>query len=289
MSLTSFVIASRDRSPEVVAVVERLLRETDCPVIVVDNGSRDDSVLALHRAGSIDPGRLRVIPLAENLGAVGRNVGVSAAETPFVAFCDDDSWWEPDATVRAEKLFAEYPTVGLLAARTVVLPSGRTDELSDMLAASPLGHDPSLPGPSILGFLACSSIVRKEAFEAVGGFSSILHFRGEEGLLAIDLAAAGWDLCFCPDLVAYHQPSSVRPPNAVQDARSLRNDVLTTWLRRPPRECVRAATRLARAATRDEAHARAMAEAVRLLPSVARDRRRLPRDVEESLELLARS
>jgi GT2 family glycosyltransferase len=289
MSLTSFVIASRDRSPEVVAVVERLLRETDCPVIVVDNGSRDDSVLALHRAGSIGPGRLRVIPLADNLGAVGRNVGVSAAETPFVAFCDDDSWWEPDATVRAEKLFAEYPTVGLLAARTVVLPSGRTDELSGMLAASPLGHDPSLPGPSILGFLACSSIVRKEAFEAVGGFSSILHFRGEEGLLAIDLAAAGWDLCFCPELVAYHQPSSVRPPNAVQDARSLRNDVLTTWLRRPPRECVRAAGRLARAATRDGAHARAMVEALRLLPSVARGRRQLPRDVEESLELLARS
>src|SRR3989337_514520 len=122
MSLPSFVIASRDRSPEVVGVVERWWRETDCPVIVVDNGSRDDSVLALHRAGSIGPGRLRVIPLADNLGAVGRNVGVSAAETPFVAFCDDDSWWEPDATARAEKLFAEYPTVGLLAARTVVLP-----------------------------------------------------------------------------------------------------------------------------------------------------------------------
>lgn len=285
--LTSFVIASRDRSPELVAVVGRLLRESSCPIIVVDNGSRDDSVAALSVLAARSPDRLVVIPLAENLGAVGRNVGVAAADTPYVAFCDDDSWWAPDATARAEEIFARHPTVALLAARTVVLPSGRVDELSDLLAGSALGHDPALPGPSILGFLACSSIVRKDAFEAVGGFSRILHFRGEEGLLALDLAAAGWDLCFSPDLVAYHQPSSVRPPDAAQRARSLRNDVLTTWLRRPPGECVRAAGRLARAAARDEEHGKALAEALRLLPSVWRGRRRLPRDVERSLAVLA--
>ena len=66
------------------------------------------------------------------------------------------------------------------------------------LADSPLGRDPALPGPSILGFLACSAVVRKDAFEAVGGFSKILHFRGEEQLLSWDLSAHGWDLCFCP-------------------------------------------------------------------------------------------
>jgi glycosyltransferase involved in cell wall biosynthesis len=42
-SLTSFVIATRDRCAELVAVVERPLETTDSPIVVVDNGSRDDS------------------------------------------------------------------------------------------------------------------------------------------------------------------------------------------------------------------------------------------------------
>ncbi|HEV7419125.1 MAG TPA: glycosyltransferase [Mycobacterium sp.] len=283
-SLTSFVIATRDRRDELVAVVERLLDTTGCPIVVVDNGSRDDSVAAIGRLAA--GGRVAVIALSDNLGAVARNVGVAQSTTPFIAFCDDDSWWHPETPAIAEAVFTAHATVALLAARTVVWPQQRDDPLSAVMAASPLGRDPALPGPSVLGFLACSSVVRKEAFEAVGGFSSILHFRGEEQLLAWDLAANGWDLCFCPELVAYHQPSSVRPPSAVQDARSLRNAVLTTWLRRPPGHCVRAAARLGRAATTDGAHARAVTEALGKLPAVLRQRRRLPADVERSLALL---
>jgi GT2 family glycosyltransferase len=285
-SLTSFVIASRDRSDELLAVVGRLLTETRCPVIVVDNASRDDSVAALRRALGTADGRLQIIELDENLGAVARNVGVARATTPFVAFCDDDSWWHPDAPAIAESVFAEHPTVALLAARTVVLPANREDPIGEMMATSALGRDPALPGPSILGFLACASIVRKDAFESVGGFSDILHFRGEETLLALDLAANSWDLCFCPELLAFHQPSSTRATSAAQNARSLRNDVLTTWLRRSPLECARAAARLAIAAARDDAHARALGEALRLLPAVMSERRRLPADVERSIAVL---
>jgi GT2 family glycosyltransferase len=243
-------------------------------------------VAVARRIAARSAGRVEVVALQENRGAVGRNVGVARCSTPFVAFCDDDSWWEPDATVIAEGLFDEYRTVALLAARTVVWPQRRDDPMVAELAASPLGHDPALPGPSILGFLACSAIVRRDAFEAVGGFSPILHFRGEERLLAWDLAAKGWDLCFCPQLVAHHHPSAVRSASSTQKARSTRNDVLTTWLRRPARECVAAGLEFAKSAAADKAYARALGEAVRLLPAVARERRRLPPSVEASLALL---
>jgi hypothetical protein len=42
------------------------------------------------------------------------------------------------------------------------------------------GAAPDLPGPSVLGFLACSAIVRRSAFLDVGGFDDILFFVGEE-------------------------------------------------------------------------------------------------------------
>lgn len=281
---TSFVIASRNRRHELVSTVERLLETTECPVIVVDNASSDGSPAAVRKLSRSH--RLSVIEARRNLGAVGRNIGVAACTTPFVAFCDDDSWWQPDAPGIAEDLFARHPSVGLLAATTKVWPDATDDPMVRLLADSPLGTRPDLPGPSVLGFLACSSIVRAEPFSTAGGFSPILHFRGEEQLLALDLSSLGWDLCFCPQLVAVHAPSERRPVSAAQDARSLRNAVLTTWLRRPPARCVRATADLLRSAARDRHHARAALEALRRLPAVAASRRRLPDHVESAVRAL---
>src|ERR1700712_3149807 len=172
-SRTSFVIASRDRSPELAVVVERLLDTTSCPIILVDNASDDDSVEVAGRIAARSAGRVQVIALTENLGAVGRNVGVASCTTPFVAFCDDDSWWDGEAPSIPEGRLDEHPSVALLGVRPVVWPEQRDDPRVELLPASPLGHDPALPGPSILGFLACSAMVRKDAFGAGGGFTHL--------------------------------------------------------------------------------------------------------------------
>ncbi|KUI39715.1 glycosyltransferase family 2 protein [Mycobacterium sp. GA-2829] len=283
---TTFVIASRDRADELAAVVTRLLDTTDCPITVVDNDSRDDSVPTVERLAARAAGRVTLVELDTNAGAPARNVGVAASTTPYVAFCDDDSWWQPDATALAEQTFDAHPGVGLLAARTIVLPRDEEDDFSRMLADSPLGHPAHLPGPAILGFMSCAAIVRRTAFVQAGGFSEILHFRGEEMLLAVDMATLGWDLCYVPALVAMHQPSQIRATTAAQAARVLRNDVLTTWLRRPAGRCLKAAGSLFTASLRDAEHARAAGEAVQRLPAVLRARRRLPDRVERALDLL---
>ncbi|SEH91283.1 Glycosyltransferase, GT2 family [Mycolicibacterium rutilum] len=282
----SFVIATRNRAAELATVVARLLDTTRCPIVVVDNGSTDDTAVVMSRMADRSANRLRLMTLADNQGAVGRNVGVAACDTPYVAFCDDDSWWTPDSPEIGADLFERHPSVGLLAARTIVWPRRRQDPFSAMLADSPLGRRPGLPGPSILGFMSCAAMVRKAAFEEAGGFSDLLHFRGEEQLLALDMAALGWDLCYCPQLTAVHQPSSVRATAAAQAARVLRNDVLTTWLRRPIRRCVNAGGRLLAASLRDRDHARAAAEVLVRLPAVLAQRRRLPHAVEEAVALL---
>ncbi|WP_232004930.1 glycosyltransferase family 2 protein [Mycobacterium sp. ACS1612] len=286
MARTSFVIASRNRAHELATTVARLLDSTCCPIIVVDNDSHDDSVAVMNHVAARAAGRLRVIELTQNLGAVGRNIGVRAAKTPYVAFCDDDSWWTPESPAIGAALFDRHPSLGLVAARTIVWPQDREDPFCAQLAASPLGRRSDLPGPSVLGFMSCAAMVRKQAFEAAGGFSEILHFRGEEELLAVDMAVLGWDLCYCPDLVAIHEPSAVRRSTAAQDARTLRNAVLTTWMRRPMPHCFRAAGALFAAALKDREHARAAVEAIRRLPDVVNERRQLPASVERALTVL---
>ncbi len=56
----------------------------------------------------------------------------------------------------------------------------------------------------MLGFLACSAVLRRRAFCEVGGFSRLLFFVGEERLLCYDLAAAGWERAYLHDVVAHH-------------------------------------------------------------------------------------
>lgn len=260
------VVATRDRPDQ--------LRETlprhRAPVIVVDNGSRQPPEVE----------GARLITLGRNLGAAARNVGVERAETPFVAFADDDSYWRPGSLTRAASLLRSHPRTALLTAEVRVGPSGRLDPTSAAMATAPLGIPPGGAGPAVLGFLSCAVVVRRDAFLAAGGFQPRLLMYGEETLLAADLAAAGWQLSYTPELVVHHFPSpSGRRPRA-RRRREARNRVLTALLRRPPSVV---ASALGAAARTDPL---AVAAVLPHLAWALRHRRSLPHEVEKGLRIL---
>ncbi|WP_240487360.1 glycosyltransferase family 2 protein [Actinomadura flavalba] len=278
------VVATRNRRAELLATVRRLRALPERPeVIVVDNGSTDGTSAAVR--GLADAGVL-ALRLGRNLGAPARNVGAAAARTPYVAFSDDDSWWEPGALARAADVLDRNPRLGLLAARTLVGRWRASDPINAAMAKTPLPAGPALPGPPVLGFLACAAVVRRGAFLDVGGFSEVLFFVGEERLLAYDLAAAGWDLCHVPEVVAIHDPSPRRAGGSARRRAELRNTLLTAWLRRPARVAVRETVRLTARAGTDRAALPALAGAARRLPAALAERRPLPRPVERAARLL---
>lgn len=280
------MIATRNRCGELLRTLVELseLRPRP-PVVVVDNGSTDETVAATEAAAHT-LGDIRLIRLRRNEGAVARNAGVRAAETPFVAFSDDDSWWADDALPRAEQVFDRHPRLGLIAARTLVGPDEHGDPVSEQMAVSPLGREPDGPGPSVLGFLACSAVMRRDAFLAAGGFSRVLHFAGEETLLAYDLAARGWQLCYVDSVVAHHHPSLVRSEGIERAVRQLRNQTLVALMRRPATVAVGAALGLLRQIPRYPPAGLAAADALLRLPRALAARRRLPGDVERRIRLL---
>ncbi|WP_024876015.1 glycosyltransferase family 2 protein [Saccharomonospora piscinae] len=274
---TTVVIATRDRADDLARTLTHLraLRPAP-PVIVVDNGSADDTA---SRVRDGFPG-VRLIRLPENVGMAARNLGVEAADTPYIAFNDDDSWWAQGALPQGEVLFDAYPRLGLLAATTLVGPQERRDPVCALMADSPLGTAPDLPGPRVLGFLACSAVVRRSAFLDAGGFHPLLYFGAEERLLAYDLAARGWELCYVDRVRAHHHPSANRPSASWRRRIERRNNALITWMRRPLGDCLRASGGLLRDPL-------AAAGALRRLPSALSSRRPLPRDVERRIRELA--
>jgi GT2 family glycosyltransferase len=283
-SRVSVVIATQGRRDGLLATVRRLRELPERPpVIVVDNASSDDTAPAV-RAAYPD---VTVLPLPRNLGAVARNVGVARAGTPYVAFADDDSWWQPGALAAAADCFDGCSSLGLLAARVLVGDDRRLDPMSAAMRSSPLPRPPDLPGPAVLGFLACGAVVRRDAFLSVGGFSALLHFLGEEAMLAYDLAAAGWALAYVDDVVAEHHPGSVPRESTARRRLHDRNDLLTAWLRRPLPVAAAHAARLARRSARDAAARGALVDALRRLPDVVAHRRAVPPWLENQLRTLA--
>ncbi|AEW97512.1 MULTISPECIES: glycosyltransferase family 2 protein [Streptomycetaceae] len=269
------VVITRDRRERLLRTLARLTTLPQRPpVVVVDNASTDGTAAAVRDAFPA----VRLLTPGRNLGACGRNLGTAALDTPYVAFADDDSWWEPQALTRIAALFTAHPRLALIAAAVRVGPDGHRDPVEEALAAAPLGTEPDLPGPSALGFLACASAVRRRAFEAVGGFHPLLHFGGEEELLALDLAADGWGLAYCPEVVAHHDPGP--QPRTGRAARLRRNALLTAWLRRPLRHAIRATATLTRQAVTDPAARRALPAAVVRIPAALRHRKPLPPGVE---------
>ncbi|WP_431948975.1 glycosyltransferase family 2 protein [Actinacidiphila sp. bgisy167] len=281
--LTTVVTITHNRRRELLETLGRLTSLPERPpVIVVDNASEDGSADAVAEAFP----QVRVVPAGANLGACGRTLGVRQARTPYVAFSDDDSWWAPGALYAARDLLAAHPRMGLLAARTRVGARGGYDPLHEVLARSPLGRAPDLPGPQIMGFLACAAVVRRTAYLAAGGYHPLLFVGGEEVLLAYDLAARGWSCCYCPEVLSVHQPSPDPRPGRRSVQR--RNEVLTAWLRRPLPVALRRTWALAADAAGDTVARDALGGLLTRLPAALRDRQRLPAHVEAAAALVER-
>jgi GT2 family glycosyltransferase len=275
------VVATRNRRADLLRALARHAAAPERPpVVVVDNASTDGSPAAV-RTRHPD---VEVIALPENRGAAARTVGVRLLRTPVVAFSDDDSWWAPGALGRIAAAFDADPDLGLVAGRILVADEGRVDPTCAAMAASPLAQAPGRPGTRVLGFVACGAAVRRSAYLAAGGFHPRLMVGGEETLLALDLAAAGWRLAYREDVVAHHHPR----PDASRDRREatvLRNRLWAAWLRRPPASALHETVVALRGAT-PAAAARALPAALRGAGWVARARHVIPPAVAADLALL---
>jgi GT2 family glycosyltransferase len=276
------VVITRNRREQLASTLARLAALPGQPsVIVADNGSSDGTpAMVRHRF----PGML-LLPARGNLGAVARNLAVRRVTTPYVAFCDDDTWWEPGALAAAADALDAHPDVACVTARIVVEPGLGDDPIVAELAGSPVPGRPGLPGPALLSFLAGASVLRTGPFRAAGGFSSRLWLGGEEELLAADLVTAGHWLCYLPAAVVHHEPSPLRDPTR-RRALGIRNTLWFTWLRRPPAAALRRTAELAVTVPRDAVSAGAFGTALAGLPWVLRERRRLPAQVEAWMRLL---
>lgn len=281
----SVVMITRNRAAGIRTALEHLLELPEKPhIIVVDNGSSDRTCNTVRE---MNPG-IEVVPLGTNMGGAGRNIGVQMAATPYVAFSDDDSWWEPGALRRAVTRFDSLPHLGLVAARVLVGAEQSLDPISRLMATSPLASDGregvGNAGIPIVSFVACGAIVRKSAFLHAGGFDPHFGVGGEEELLAMDLMRNGWQLVYAEDVIAHHYPSPARDVSRRQ-RRQVRNALWSIWLRRPTPSLLASSRRIASMSLKAPPCRLGMIDALAGLPWVLRARRPIPASLDRRIRI----
>jgi glycosyltransferase involved in cell wall biosynthesis len=155
---------------------------TDWELVLVDDGSTDGSTQIARDLATSDE-RIRYLdhPGHQNRGtSVTRNVGVAHTTAPYVAFIDGDDVWMPEKLAEQVELLESMPDVALVCGAvlswwswdpaatkvdildlTLGVADRRLDPPEGALAVYPLGGG-ATGGPDL--------IVRRTAFEAVGGF-----------------------------------------------------------------------------------------------------------------------
>lgn len=278
---TTVVVITRNRAASLTRTLQRLraLPERPC-VMVIDNASHDGTPALVQR---LFP-EFGLIVLESNAGPAARTIGVAAAQTRYVAFADDDSWWRPGALRRAEHLLDLHMNVAVIAGRTLVGREHSEDPINEAMRRSPLGQQPGLPGPSVLGFLACSSVVRRSAFLAAGGFGERVMGL-EETLLAVEVVRRGGAVVYVDDVVAEHHPATERDRSARRRGH-VRNVLVFAWLRRPLAVAIRRTLGALRGGIGDAAAFHGLLDAARETPRLLRDRQVVDEPLEAALRRL---
>lgn len=118
----SVVVPTYNRAALIGETIERILGQSLSPheVIVVDDGSTDDTPAALARFGS----RIRVERIPNSGELAARNHGIGLARGSLIAFCDSDDLWEPDHLARMTALWEREPGVNAAYANFRIVEGG---------------------------------------------------------------------------------------------------------------------------------------------------------------------
>jgi glycosyltransferase involved in cell wall biosynthesis len=165
-------------------------------VLVVDDGSRDDTVAIAERHG------VRVVRHARNRGlSAARNTGFREAKTDFVAAVDADVEARPEWLERlAARIASDERIAGVGGSLLETVVSGadrwRAVHMRQSWGESPLDEARFLFG--------ANTLFRRAAVLEVGGYDEHHRTNGEDGYISRRLQQAGYRLAYEPTAVCQH-------------------------------------------------------------------------------------
>ena len=172
-------------------------------IIVVDDGSTDSTPAALEEWGA----RIRVIRQPNRGPAAARNNGARTARGEYLAFLDADDAWLPGKLIAmVPALDRAQPQAVLAYSRfTQVDSSGR--EVEEPFFTTDCDHAPSMNDMLARWWpiLTSTVVMRRDTFEACGGFSEEFRLAGYEDPYLWIVARERGEFVYLPQSLAVYR------------------------------------------------------------------------------------
>ena len=185
---------------EVIVATDRGLIGLPSGVVVVETGSSSDTSPAEKRDAAFE-----------------------AATGDVLAYVDDDAYPERDWLSTAARRLARDELKALGGPGLTPPDSPWRERVGGAVYESPLGSGPlryrfvQAAERTVEDYPAYNLFVRRDALEAVGGWGTSFY-GGEDTVLCLKLARAGWPILYAPEVVAYHRRRPILLPHVRQVA-----------------------------------------------------------------------
>jgi glycosyltransferase involved in cell wall biosynthesis len=188
--MVSVVIPVHNAERHVREAIDSVLSQTYgfVEVIIVDDGSTDESARVVHSFGS----SVRYRDQPRSGASAARNRGVELAEGSWIAFLDADDLWEPDKLAKQLVAFAKHSEVDMVFGHVQQFYS---PELPDEVRRTI--DIPKRPSP---GYHVGTLLLKATTFHRVGAFLPRLRM-GEFVEWYARARAAGCSGLMLPDVV----------------------------------------------------------------------------------------
>ena len=220
----SIIILTWNSEHEIAACLTSLtpgLREFSFEVIVIDNGSQDQTCAMIEATGL----KVRLLRNAENRGvAAARNQGISLARGEYILVLDDDTIIHPGAFDCLIRYMENQPQVGLCGPKltdadgNLQLSCGQFPTLVNKLARcmpaviarkvnraaemADWDHRTIRDVDYVIG--ACQ-LIRRRALQEAGRYDERFFYGAEDFDMCLRMRQTGWLVIYNPDAAIVHK------------------------------------------------------------------------------------
>lgn len=174
-------------------------------VTIVDNASL--APIGVSDADEASAARVRLVRREQNAGILAFNEGAALGRAEFLFILDDDAWPDAGSLVEGLRVLRATPRLGAVALHPThpVTKRGEWEFANGERAARvPAGRWP---------LLGCGVLVRRGAWEALGGYEAGFFLYTNDTDLALRLIASGWGVHGDLSLIVWHDcATAVRRP-----------------------------------------------------------------------------
>ena len=215
----SVIIPLYNKAPYIRKALESVFAQTytDYELIVVDDGSTDDSARIAEEyilevkgaedsgaettASRLSPLAFRLIRQANSGVSAARNNGVAQASGDYITFLDADDWWEPTYLERMAQLIEDYPEAGLYACNYVYYKPGKT-HVALNIPTGYINYPKAYYESGAMPVTSITAIMPRTVFDDMEGFP--LGIKLGEDFLLWAKTAMHYPVAFLNEPLAYY-------------------------------------------------------------------------------------